>query len=137
MNDPLFLLTQAWLTSALPMLVLWLIQRIRPNASIADIGWCAGLMGAVVWYALIVEGNAARRGLVASMIGLYAARLGTHILSDRVIGKQEDPRYRTMRRRWGQHEAAFMLIYFQMQAAAIALFSLPPRGRNEGRSSKA
>jgi steroid 5-alpha reductase family enzyme len=125
-NDPLLLLTQAWLTSALLMLVLWLIQRIRPNASIADIGWCAGLMGAVIWYALMVEGYAARRVLVASMISLYAARLGTHILSDRVIGKQEDPRYRTMRRQWGQHEAALMFVYFQMQAAAIALFSLPP-----------
>lgn len=126
MNDPLSLLIHAWLASAVFMLVLWLMQRRRPNASIADVGWCAGMIGAVVWYALTAEGSAARRLLVASMISLYAARLGIHILFDRVIGKQEDARYRTMRRRWGRHEPILMFVYFQMQAVAVALFSLPP-----------
>jgi steroid 5-alpha reductase family enzyme len=107
-NGPLPLLIHAWLASAVLMLVLWIIQRLRPNASIADVGWCAGLIGAVVWYALMVEGNVARRIVVALMIGLYAARLGTHILFDRIIGKQEDARYRIMRRRWGGHEPALM-----------------------------
>lgn len=125
-NDPLLLITQVVIASALWMFGLWLIQLKYRNASLADVGWCAGLAGTVIWYALMAEGEPARRLLLALMIGLYALRLGTYILFDRVIGKQEDPRYRAVRRRWGRHEAAIMLAYFQVQAAAIAVFSLPP-----------
>ena len=31
-----------------------------------------------------------------------------------------------MRRRWGRREPALMLAYFQLQAMAITVFSLPP-----------
>jgi steroid 5-alpha reductase family enzyme len=125
-NDPLLLLTQIFIASAVWMFGLWLIQRTHHNASLADAGWCAGLIGAVVWYALMVEGDLARRILVALMISLYGLRLGSYILFDRVLGKQEDPRYRSVRRRWGRQEPALMLAYFLLQAAAITVFSLPP-----------
>ena len=125
-NDPLLLSTQVLIASALWMFGLWLIQLKYRNASLADAGWCAGLVGAVIWYALMVEGEPARRMLVASMIGLYALRLGSYILLDRIVGKQEDPRYRMVRRRWGQQEPAIIFGYFQLQAAAICLFSYPP-----------
>ncbi len=125
-NAPLVLLTQVLIASTLWMFALWLIQLRHHNASLADAGWCAGLIAAVVWYALMVEGDAARRMLVAFMVGLYAARLGAYIVCDRIARKQEDARYRAMRRRWGPNEPVFMFAYFQMQAAAIGVFSLPP-----------
>jgi steroid 5-alpha reductase family enzyme len=125
-NDPLLLLAQVFIAAAVWMFGLWLIQLKHHNASLADAGWCAGLIGAFMWYALMVEGDPARRILVALMISLYGLRLGIYILFDRVLGKQEDPRYRSVRRRWGRQEPAFMLAYFQLQAVAITVFSLPP-----------
>jgi steroid 5-alpha reductase family enzyme len=108
------------------MLALWVVQRIYRNASLADAGWCIGLIAAVTWCALNVEGDPSRRLLVAAMIGLYAARLGFYVLFNRVLGEQEDSRYRTMRERWGRYEPLLMFAYFQLQAGAIAVFSLPP-----------
>jgi steroid 5-alpha reductase family enzyme len=125
-NDPLLLISQVLIVSALWMFTLWLIQRAHRNASLADAGWCAGLAGAVIWYALNVEGDVARRTVVALMVGLYGLRLGGYVLLDRVLGKEEDPRYQTMRRRWGRQEPAIMFGYFLLQAPAIVAFSLPP-----------
>ena len=125
-RDPLSLLITAWAASAALMVLLWLVERRRRNASIADVGWCYGLALVVWWYAGSAAGEPARRLLVALMIFLYAVRLGTHVLIDRVWRKQEDGRYRALRHQWGAHESSRMFWYFQLQAAAIAFFSLPP-----------
>jgi len=42
-----------------------------------------------------------------------------------VIGKVEDARYSRLRQRWGRWELLAMFGYFQLQALAIAAFSLP------------
>ena len=123
--DPLALFLTGWAASAVGMLMLWLLDRRMRNASLADIGWCYGLTCVVLWYAGSVSGEPPRRWLVAAMVAIYAMRLGTHLLIDRVT-KPEDGRYRALRRRWGEHESFRMFWYFQLQAAAIALFSLPP-----------
>jgi steroid 5-alpha reductase family enzyme len=125
-RDPLMLLTQAWMASAGLMLALWFIQRKFRNASIADLGWCFGLTATIAWYALVVDGDPMRRLLVVCMIALYGLRLGLHILFDRVLGKQEDPRYQTLRRRWGSREPLNMFGYFQLQAVAVIVFAFPP-----------
>jgi steroid 5-alpha reductase family enzyme len=125
-NDPLLLITQVLIISSLWMFGLWLIQLKYRNASLADAGWCVGLIGAVTWYAVNVEGDPARRLVVALMIGLYGLRLGGYILLDRVIGKQEDARYRSVRRRWRRQEPAIMFAYFVLQALAVVVFSIPP-----------
>ncbi|HEX2055438.1 MAG TPA: DUF1295 domain-containing protein [Nitrospiraceae bacterium] len=125
-RDPLLLMTQVLLVSTVWMLGLWLIQRKHPIPSLADAGWCVGLIGAAAWYALNIEGHPARRMLVTVMVGLYGLRLGGYILLDRVIGRREDPRYQTMRRRWGGQEPVILFAYFVLQAPAIVLFSLPP-----------
>jgi steroid 5-alpha reductase family enzyme len=59
------------------------------------------------------------------MACLYAGRLGLFILFNRVIGKTEDARYRRLRREWGARERLNMFGYFQLQAIAVAAFSLP------------
>jgi steroid 5-alpha reductase family enzyme len=74
----------------------------------------------------VAPGEPARRLLVAVMVGLYALRLGTHVLVDRLWHTAEDARYRSLRRRWGNQAQLYMALYFQLQAAAMTLFSLPP-----------
>jgi len=104
---------------------LWVLQRIVRNASIADVGFCAGLIAVVLWYVAQASGAIERKMLLVLMACVYAGRLGLYILLNRVIGKQEDARYRWLREQWGSWEPLAMFGYFQLQALAIAVFSLP------------
>jgi steroid 5-alpha reductase family enzyme len=123
--DPLALVLTAYLVTAAFMAALWLVQVRLRNASIADVGWCAGLIGTVLWYVAQATGEPERKMLVALLVAVYAGRLGLYILLDRVAGKEEDARYRRLRERWGASAALFMFGYFQLQAVAVAAFSLP------------
>ena len=123
--DPLSLLLTAYLAMAAVMTGLWALQLRLRNASIADVGWCMGLISVVLWFAMQATGEIERKVLAALLVLLYAGRLGLYILLDRVIGKEEDARYRRLREQWGSREPAIMFGYFQLQALAVAAFSLP------------
>lgn len=124
-SDPLSLVLNAYLVMAAVMAGLWVLQLRVRNASIADVGWCAGLIAVVLWYATQASGETERKLLVAALAVLYAGRLGFYILLNRVIGKTEDARYRLLRQQWGDSERLKMFGYFQLQAVAVAAFSLP------------
>jgi steroid 5-alpha reductase family enzyme len=123
--DSLTLVTTAYLVMVVVMAALWVLQLHVRNASVADVGWCAGLIAVVLWYATQASGEAERKFFVALMVCLYAGRLGCYILFDRIIGKTEDARYRRLRQQWGNTEQLKILGYFQLQAMAVAVFSLP------------
>ena len=123
--DPLTALAVVYAVMAGVMSILWLVDRWTRNASIADVGWCAGLVSAVGWYAWSTTGDLDRKTLLLLMAAVYGLRLGLHILLNRVIGKEEDARYQHLRRKWGSSEPIVMFGYYQLQAAAVALFSLP------------
>ena len=123
--DPLVLVLIAYSAMAFVMVSLWVLQRRIHNASIADVGWCAGLIAVVLWYVTQTTGETERKMVVAVLAILYAGRLGFYILFNRVIGKTEDARYRRLREQWGSSEAVRMFWYLQLQALAVAVFSLP------------
>lgn len=125
-QDPLTLVVVALVAMTGAMLLLWAIQLYQRNASLADVGWCLGLVAVVAWYGTAAYGDSGRHGLVTAMIAIYGLRLGLFILLDRVIGKKEDPRYERLRHRLGANERLGMFGYFLLQAPAVALFSLPP-----------
>ncbi len=114
-----------WVAAALLMTLLWLVQRVQRNAAIADVGWCFALGLVAIWYALMVYGDRDRRLLVAVMGGIYAFRLGLYIFLNRVLGKVEDGRYQGMRREWRDQAQVYFFSYFQLQAVAVTVFSLP------------
>lgn len=124
-SDPLSLVLTAYLAMAVVMAGLWVLQLRMRNASIADVGWCMGLIAVVLWYATEATGEIERKIVVAVLAALYAGRLGFYILLNRVIGKTEDARYRRLREQWGESERLKMFGYFQLQALAVAGFSLP------------
>src|SRR6202795_4962431 len=124
-SDPLSLVVTAYLIMAAVMAGLWVLQLRVRNASIADVGWCMGLIAVVLWYAMQATGEAERKILVVVLVVLYAGRLGFYILLNRVIGKMEDARYRRLREHWGSSESVRMFGYFQLQALAVVAFSLP------------
>ena len=124
-TDPFTLVLTAYLAMAVVMASLWVLQLRVHNASIADVGWCIGLIAVVGWYAIWATGEVERKILGAMLVVLYAGRLGWYILFNRVIGKTEDARYRRLREQWGASERIRMFAYFQLQALAVAAFSLP------------
>jgi steroid 5-alpha reductase family enzyme len=123
--DPLSLVLVGYGALVLFMLGLWAVQLLVRNASIADVGFCIGLIAVVLWYTGQASGETERKLLVIVMVCLYAGRLGLFLLMNRVIGKAEDARYQALRRRWGTQERWKMFGYFQLQAAAVTAFSLP------------
>lgn len=124
-SDSLSLVLPVFLVMTVVMIMLWAVQRKMRNAAIGDVGWCVGLILAVLWYATQANGSIERVLLTVVLVMIYAGRLGLYILFNRVIGKQEDARYRRLRAEWGESEAAKMLAYFLLQALAVVAFSLP------------
>ncbi|MDN5941853.1 MAG: DUF1295 domain-containing protein, partial [Nitrospira sp.] len=124
-SDPPFLVLTAYVAMAVVMAGLWILQLRMRNASIVDVGWCMGLIAVVLWYATQSTGETERKMVVVTLAVLYAGRLGLYILFNRVIGKREDARYRRLREQWGPSESVKMFGYLQLQALALAAFSLP------------
>lgn len=124
-SDPLALVFTAYLAMAAVMAALWVLHGFVRNASLADVGWCLGLVTVVLWYATQAAGDIERKVLVAGFATVYAGRLGLYILFNRVIGKAEDARYRRLREQAGAWAGWFIFGYFQLQALAVAGFSLP------------
>lgn len=123
--DPLTLVLSVYIAMIVLMAALWGLHLWVRNASIADVGFCVGLIAAVLWYAQVASGEPERKVLVALMAVVYAGRLGLFILVNRIVGKTEDARYRRLREEWGATERMKMFGYFQLQAIAVAALSLP------------
>lgn len=111
------------------MTALWARQLRTRDATSVDVAWALCLGGLVVAYALLSDGNAARRVLVAALAAGWALRLAAHLLVHRIgRGSGEDGRYRAMREHWGPRSPLRFLAVYHVQAFAAALMSLPPLG---------
>ena len=108
------------------MVGLWLGYRwVHRNASLADVGFCVGFGLVAVGFALTTTGDVSHRLVVAAMATVYAVRLASYIAVNRVLGAQEDHRYRTLRAKLGNRAEFYFFAYFVGQAAAVAVFSIP------------
>lgn len=114
-----------WAALAAVMVVLWIVERLRRDASLVDVGWAFGVGALVLWFALVTDAPPARRGLVAAAALAWSLRLGLYLLADRVVGKPEDGRYAALRRAWGPRAGLWFFGFFQLQALAALLFALP------------
>lgn len=122
MNLWLQLLT-LWVLAFVMMTFGWLWQRPRANAGIVDVLWASGVGGSAVLFAVLGDGAASARVLMAVLGGLWGARLAIYLWS-RVRGEPEDGRYRHLREHWQGNQFYFYL-FFQFQALLIVLFALP------------
>jgi steroid 5-alpha reductase family enzyme len=119
------ILLSGWAVLAVGMAVLWVFQRAWEDASAVDAGWAAGLGLFAVAFALLGAGDPARRALLGGLAGFWAFRLALYLLINRVVGKTEDGRYRTLREKWGDRAQPYFFVLFQVQALLDALFALP------------
>lgn len=117
-----------WLlgVSILLFAALWIAQRRTGDAGIVDVGWSYALALAAIFVALTSAGSIRHRIMIALMIGLWGLRLGTHILTDRVLTKHEDGRYQMAREKLGRRFQPFMFAFYQLQAVSVPLLALAP-----------
>ena len=114
-----------WAGCALIMLMLWLVQWVRQDASVVDAGWAFAVGCGALCLLALGHGDGVRRLVAGVLIAGWSARLTIHLLCDRVIGKDEDGRYRMLRARWAERAQRRFFLFFQLQALLAALFSLP------------
>jgi steroid 5-alpha reductase family enzyme len=106
------------------MLSLWLVHLVTRNASWVDVGWAGTLGLLAIAYAIAAPGFAPRRILIATVVGLWSARLTLH-LATRVLAEPEDPRYAEMRARWGGNLILQFFALFVGQGVLDVLLALP------------
>lgn len=105
--------------------LLWVIQVVRKDAGVVDIGWTAGVGAMAIYAAIIGEGWLPRRILLGAMGGIWALRLVLYILKDRILCEKEDSRYQRLRRHWGSKANAWFFLFFTSQSILVVLFALP------------
>ncbi|MCB1070199.1 MAG: DUF1295 domain-containing protein [Verrucomicrobia bacterium] len=108
----------------LAMSLLWVVQYRTLNAGLVDAGWASLIallaISAAVWF----EGEPVRRILPATMAALWGGRLAW-LVHQRGHGKPEEGRYKALRDHWGALAQPKFFAFFQVQALAALLFSLP------------
>ena len=124
MNEILPSLLLVWLFTTFLMSALWLLQRKTGNAGVVDVGWALALGLAAPFLAVWMDGEPARRLLVACMGGMWGIRLAWHI-HHRSQGKPEDGRYQQLRKEWGSRVQFRMFRFYQYQAISVGFLALP------------
>jgi steroid 5-alpha reductase family enzyme len=130
------MLLHGFLASFIFFTLLWLVQVIRQDAGVVDIGWTAGVGAMAVYLAVTGEGWLPRRILLGSMAGIWALRLVLYILKDRILSEKEDSRYQRLRAHWGDKANRRFFLFFTSQSLLVVLFALPflPGVNNPGSS---
>jgi len=121
-------------TTAVLMLVAWLLSFPLRSVAIVDVFWGIAIAGAgMTW--LLVQPDPGPRGALAVLLAvIWASRLALHILW-RGRGKPEDRRYRVIRAR-NEPNFAFKSLYlvFGLQAVLAWIIALPLFGATLGTS---
>jgi steroid 5-alpha reductase family enzyme len=104
--------------------MLWLLSVASRDASIVDVFWGLGFV-LIAALSNASEGYAPRQAIVGLLVSLWGIRLAVHLLL-RNRGKGEDPRYKAMRKHWGNRFPVVSLVtVFALQGTLMVIVSLP------------
>lgn len=126
MTSLLALLAAGLLFLALLMVAIWLLALLLRNFGIVDVAWSASFLPVAATYAWLAEGWTWRDLLLLCMVGIWSLRLAWFLLV-RVAHDhpQEDSRYASLRHDWGSSANVKMLGFFEVQAVAALLLTVP------------
>jgi steroid 5-alpha reductase family enzyme len=108
------------------MLMIWTWgTRIR-NYGVVDIFWAFNftIIAAVIWF--FADGYQPRKDVVCLLAALWSLRLGIYLLIR--VGshlKEEEGRYKQLRREWAPNPDAKFFVFFQAQAISNLLLATP------------
>jgi steroid 5-alpha reductase family enzyme len=93
----------AALAAAGLMTLAWAVVRVTGNGGWTDVFWTASVGSMAAWAALQPAEGASpiRQGIVATLVAIWAVRLGGYILMRTWRSGHVDPRYETLKRSWG------------------------------------
>ncbi len=122
--DSFTLLGTGWILASLIMTALFLVAIIKKEADIVDVGWagCIGILS--LWYQLFSPVTLGSL-LVTLCCLFWSTRLTTYLFRTRFLVHGEDGRYKALRASWGKKANINFFIFFQLQAALSAFFSIP------------
>lgn len=123
--DNLSVLLYGFIISYVFFIVLWIVQVKSNDAGWVDIGWTLGLGSLVICLGITSEGLLARRIIASLLIGIWAIRLASFIIKDRLFKEEEDSRYQNLRRYWGNKADFKFYFFFTFQSFLVILFSIP------------
>lgn len=112
--------------------LVYALSRRLDNYGVVDIAWAYAFGALAAGYAVFSPGWPVRRALLAALVAIWSARLGTHLLL-RVARHhpREDARYTQLRRDWAANFHGRMFGFFQLQALSVVVlgivFLLPAR----------
>lgn len=118
------LLVGALLASSV-MAVLWVVQVRIGDAGHVDVAWAVLIACAAILYAPLADGDPGYRVLAAVLASVWGFRLGAYLFFNRILGKEEDGRYRSLRAKWGERANRNFFGFFQFQAIFVVFFSIP------------
>lgn len=121
-------LAAGWGVTLMVFALFWVVQQLRRNAALVDVGWSVGIGLLALFYAVTVAeplGITPRRLLITTMICLWSFRLAGY-LAFRLAGQPEDARYAALRTKWGPWAAVGMFVFFLLQGLTVIFFSLAP-----------
>jgi steroid 5-alpha reductase family enzyme len=108
------------------MLVVWVWATKIHNYSIVDVFWAFNFAVIAIIIFSLANGNDTRKYIVCTLIILWSLRLGLY-LTTRVFShiKEEEGRYKQLRKEWSNNLNAKFFFFFQMQALSNVILSLP------------
>ena len=122
----LLLVVIAGFACALLFAATYRLARRMDNYGIVDIVWSYAFGALALFFAAAGSGWAPRRWLMAALVTLWSARLGTYLYR-RVMSHhpEEDRRYTALRTRWAGNFSAKMFVFYQQQAVSVILLGIP------------
>jgi steroid 5-alpha reductase family enzyme len=105
--------------------IAYVIARRMGLMAVVDTVWSSGVGLASLAYLYAHELYTPQAYLVALVITFWSLRLTYHLLRDRVLRGEEDPRYANLAQHWGQRAARNFYLLFLAQIPFIALFAFP------------
>ena len=123
--DNLSVLLYGFIISYISFVALWIVQVKSKDAGWVDIGWTLGLGSLVIYLGITSEGLLTRRIIASLLIGIWAIRLASFIIKDRLFKEEEDSRYQNLRRYWGKKANFKFYFFFTFQSFLVILFSIP------------
>ena len=115
-----------WGIVAVAMLLMWVRQLRTQDATSVDVAWSFGLGFLSLFYVHFAGGDPTRALVVAALAAIWALRLATYLLRDRILGRDgEDGRYKYLRGYWGRRAPIGFFFFYQAQAVFAVLFSVP------------
>ncbi len=103
----------------------WLAEKIQ-NVSIVDVTWAGSFFPLALLYSTALNGFAVRKVLLLTLVGLWSLRLAAYLYR-RIQSHHpdEDSRYASLRKKWGNEASPRFLIFFMVQAVSVLLLSAP------------